>query len=151
MSTSALLIFSNSPYSDLVRNNSTDFATVFVQMDGYPISLGTSIGTMFGETRIVDGLRVGNPEHDVANGMDCFAAQVIASLKDRPGNVYLSFYHNTIQSVIDDPDVSFVYFFSPRLSQSDGRITLLIRNNEGDVVYDGDLSDLTHKDTPLTQ
>jgi hypothetical protein len=64
-------------------------ATLYRQMDGYPSGLGEDIKDV-GCMQIVNGIRMGMEAGKVANGMGCYAAQLIGKLKDdRLGSVYM--------------------------------------------------------------
>ena len=53
--------------------------------DGYPEGLGVQLASYLDDMKIVNGL--GTNQVNVANGLGCLAAQIIAELKDGPGNV----------------------------------------------------------------
>lgn len=59
-------------------------AAIYRHSDGYPTGLGRDL-------REHAALRItrGRQERGTANGMECFAAQVVAALKDGPGGIYL--------------------------------------------------------------
>ena len=60
--------------------DSDDICVLYGQMDGYPDGLGAIIKRLFGDFVIVNGLQGKSPQ--VANGMSCFAAQLITQLKN---------------------------------------------------------------------
>jgi hypothetical protein len=68
--------------------------SIYRQFDGYPSGLGKELANFAGPFEIVNGITLGegpdkNPTPK-ANGMGCFAAQLIGHLKgDQVGNVYL--------------------------------------------------------------
>jgi hypothetical protein len=61
-------------------------ACIYRQMDGYPSGHGTDLARIIAKGPLVNGLSGGG---HCFNGMGCFAAQVVASLKDGPGSIYL--------------------------------------------------------------
>lgn len=68
--------------------DNTEFVTIYHHMDGYPEGLGMQLKTRFGAVQLVNGISPGQTV--IANGMDCFAAQVVSFLKgDDVGSVYL--------------------------------------------------------------
>jgi hypothetical protein len=67
--------------------------------------------------RITNGLSP-NEDEKTANGMGCFAAQLIAALKDEPGNVYI---RNTSP---DSHGEEFIY----TLSEYQGKIRMVVKS-----------------------
>lgn len=67
--------------------------SIYRQFDGYPDGLGQEIADFAAKMVIVNGIPVGDPEMvagKAANGIGCFAAQLIARLKcDSIGSVYV--------------------------------------------------------------
>lgn len=68
-------------------STSAPFAAFYCQFDGYLDGHGEKLRTAFGHFNIVNGMQRG--QRDIANGMGCLAAQVVAVLKKEPGNVYM--------------------------------------------------------------
>lgn len=60
---------------------------MYSQFDGYPAGHGKDLKERFGNYEIVNGL--GRDSSQVANGMGCLAAQVVAYFKDGPGGIYV--------------------------------------------------------------
>jgi hypothetical protein len=60
---------------------------IYHHYDGYPEYLGVTLANYIRDIKVVNGL--GGGDDKVANGLGCLAAQVVAELKDVPGNVYL--------------------------------------------------------------
>ena len=56
--------------------------------DGYPKGHGIELAEFLRDFRVVNGLGSDLPDK-IANGMGCLAAQLIAYMKDGPGNVYV--------------------------------------------------------------
>jgi|SRR3989304_107275 len=64
--------------------------SIYRQMDGYPDGLGAQIAGFAGKMEIVNGIGYGQNAGTHANGMGCFAAQLISHLKgERIGSVYI--------------------------------------------------------------
>ena len=61
--------------------------SIYNQYDGYPEGLGVTIADYLNGKRLVNGL--GGSRDTVFNGLGCLAAQLIAEIKDGPGNVYI--------------------------------------------------------------
>jgi len=61
--------------------------SIYRQMDGYPDGLGTEVAEFAASLSLVNGL--GFEKRPVANGMGCFAAQLIKHLKDGPGSIHI--------------------------------------------------------------
>ena len=65
-----------------VFNGNQILVSIYRQMDGYPDSLGKELADFAGPFTIVSGIGVDDRGNkNKANGMDCFAAQLIAELK----------------------------------------------------------------------
>ena len=62
--------------------------TMYRQYDGYPSGHGVDLAEFCADITLVNGI---SPNYDsrIANGMSCFAAQMIAHFKDGPGGFYL--------------------------------------------------------------
>ena len=58
---------------------------IYHHWDGYPEGLGVTLASYLNDMKIVNGL--GRDCDNVANGLGCLAAQLIAEIKDGPGNV----------------------------------------------------------------
>jgi hypothetical protein len=62
--------------------------TIYRQFDGYPEGLGQEYADLFSGFMIVNGISGGEGDK-AANGMGCLAAQLVAHMKKKIGNVYL--------------------------------------------------------------
>ncbi len=62
---------------------------IYRQMDGYPSGMGRELADFISKTKMVNGIGIGQAEDRIANGAGCFAAQLIAQLKDGPGGIYI--------------------------------------------------------------
>ena len=63
--------------------------SIYRQFDGYPTGLGDEIAKFAGQMKIINGIS-GQKAGEAANGMGCFAAQLIGHLKgDSIGSVYI--------------------------------------------------------------
>lgn len=82
----------------VVYDGATVLCFIYRQMDGYPSAHGLDLAKACNVT-IVNGL---GGSKDVANGMGCLAARIIATLKDGPGGIYLF-------DPASEPDEEYVY------------------------------------------
>lgn len=75
----------------VVKNdNGKDLLTIYRQMDGYPTGQGNDLAKFLNSRVLCNGL--GAPREDGktwANGLSCLAAQLVAELKNEPGNIYI--------------------------------------------------------------
>ena len=80
MSTRALI--------NILNANDEVICAIYKHWDGYPEDpgVGHALKEFLEPIRIVNGL---STLKDVANGMECLAAQVVAHLKGGPGDIYL--------------------------------------------------------------
>lgn len=70
--------------------DSDTLVTVYRQFDGYPEDgMGEDLANL-ADKRVVNGFSMGDTMETAANGMGCLAAQVIAGLKDKIGNIYIN-------------------------------------------------------------
>ena len=69
-------------------NTDDNIICMYRQYDGYPEGHGLDLSAFLNNFRVVNGLGVNIPKK-TANGMGCLAAQLVAELKDGPGNIYL--------------------------------------------------------------
>ena len=67
---------------------------IYRQYDGYPEGMGVDLAEFLSEFTLVNGLGADSYKRKVANGAGCLAAQLVAFLKDGPGNVYLEELNN---------------------------------------------------------
>ncbi len=64
--------------------------TLYKQHDGYPSGWGKDLAKFLTGFHIVNGLRCGlDAPKKIANGMGCLAAQLVAAVKDEPGQFYI--------------------------------------------------------------
>lgn len=72
-----------------VKERGATLCTIYRQFDGYPSGIGKDIFAAFGAMQICNGIS-DESAPAFANGMGCFAAQLISTLKGNTiGNVYL--------------------------------------------------------------
>ena len=62
--------------------------TIYRQYDGYPSGMGMDLANFLVSGKVVNGIN-GDTTELVFNGAGCLSAQLIAELKDGPGNVYI--------------------------------------------------------------
>jgi len=74
-----------------VFEGDTELCCIYKQLDGYPDGLGADLKAFCESRRLVNGYPGGVDKKTIANGVGCFAAQLIAHLKGGPevGRVYL--------------------------------------------------------------
>jgi hypothetical protein len=60
---------------------------LYRQFDGYPDGHGRELADFVERKTIVNGMT--GDERNIANGMGCLAAQIVAFFKQEPGNFYL--------------------------------------------------------------
>jgi hypothetical protein len=85
--------------------------SIYRQMDGYPDGLGQQVADFAADMAIINGIS-GQKAGEAANGMGCFAAQLISKLKDDIGSVYIR----------DTSEESHGEEYSYNLREKDGRI-----------------------------
>lgn len=99
---------------------------LYQQYDGYLSGVGADLKEKFGQTQIINGFN-SQQAGEYANGMGCFAAQVIAQFKRGIDNAYIV-------------PIGQVEEYNYTLSVKDGRIAVVVK--AGDVLFDGMLADI---------
>ena len=106
---------------------------IYHHWDGYPEGVGVTLASYLDDMKIVNGL--GRDDTNVANGLGCLAAQLIAEIKDGPGNV----------SIIG-PDESYGYiefeYYIWGIEYKDIWISIF---NDGDCIFVGKPQQLLEK------
>jgi hypothetical protein len=97
--------------------------SIYRQFDGYPSGLGHDVAKFAKKLQIVNGFS--GDGKGQANGMGCFAAQLIKHLKHDTGNVYIR----------DTSDESHGEEYSYDLSERNGKIWMAIYG--GSVTFFG--------------
>ena len=69
-----------------------EIVRIYRQMDGYPTGHGLELAEFCDGMVIVNGISSDTPEK-AANGMGCFAAQLVKYLKEDIGSIYLEAIH----------------------------------------------------------
>lgn len=106
-----------------VIDGNKPLVSIYRQFDGYPSGLGQEVADFAKKLKLVNG--IGADKTAIANGMGCFAAQLIKHLKGDVGNVYIR----------DTSDESHGEEFSYDLSERDGKIWMAVY--EGCVTFFG--------------
>ena len=81
MGTRSLTVFNN-------EMDNEEIVVLYRQYDGYPTGHGRDLLSFLNNMEIVNGIS-NNEERKIANGMGCLSAQVVAHLKEAPGDFYL--------------------------------------------------------------
>lgn len=119
MGTRALTVFAETADSE-------PCAYMSRQMDGGPKSHGLDLADILGHFKLVRGIS-DLEDPNLANGIDCAAATVVAKLKTHPGNIYLN------QGTGDEDYTYLIYG-----KKVPGPIYVRI-NYYDEVIYDGTL------------
>lgn len=75
----------------IILDGNQELVRFYRQYDGYPEGHGVDLAKLC-DVKITNGIAMnkrGKPDKKSANGMGCLAAQIIAGLKDGPGNIYI--------------------------------------------------------------
>lgn len=64
-------------------------ASIYQQYDGYPSNVGLKLAQFLSRKSLINGISGQTMEY-VANGIGCLAAQFIAEIKTKIGNVYMT-------------------------------------------------------------
>ena len=81
MGTRSLTVFNN-------EMDNSEIVVLYRQYDGYPTGHGRDLLSFLNNMEIVNGIS-NNEKRKIANGMGCLSAQIVAHLKEAPGDFYL--------------------------------------------------------------
>ena len=81
MGTRSLTVFNN-------EMDNSEIVVLYRQYDGYPTGHGRDLLSFLNNMEIVNGIS-NTEKRRIANGMGCLSAQVVAHLKEAPGDFYL--------------------------------------------------------------
>ena len=81
MGTRSLTVFNN-------EMDNSEIVVLYRQYDGYPTGHGRDLLSFLNNMEIVDGIS-NTEKRRIANGMGCLSAQIVAHLKEAPGDFYL--------------------------------------------------------------
>ena len=81
MGTRSLTIFNN-------EWDNEEIVVLYRQYDGYPTGHGRDLLSFLNNMNMVNGIS-NNEKRKIANGMGCLSAQIVAHLKEAPGDFYL--------------------------------------------------------------
>ena len=102
--------------------------SLYKHWDGYPSSLGFDLYKFLHNMKLVNGI-VNNPKN-VANGMGCLAAQLIANFKTAPGDLYVvSINSNSVQE------------FNYHIYGTGGVFSIMVTDFDGETIYCGLVDD----------
>lgn len=106
----------------------TEILNLYRHCDGYPSGHGKELANFLSGFQITNGLR--GDTGKLANGMGCLAAQIVAHLKDEPGQIYI--YPAGQRDVWEE------YLYELRPAGSG--LEMVCRYPEGKVLFQGDPS-----------
>ena len=81
MGTRSLTVFNN-------EMDNSEIVVLYRQYDGYPTGHGRDLLSFLNNMEVVDGIS-NTEKRRIANGMGCLSAQIVAHLKEAPGDFYL--------------------------------------------------------------
>jgi len=104
------------------------FVSLYKHTDGYPSGLGLELYNFLVNIKLVNGL---NPEmKNVANGMGCLAAQLIANFKTTPGDLY-----------VISPNSDSLQDFNYHIYGTGGVFSTMVTDFDGETIYCGLIDD----------
>ena len=77
-------------YGDELKEDPKPLINLYRQYDGYVEGHGAELADFLNGMYVVNGLGVQDQDKKIANGMGCFAAQLVAHFKDGAGQFYLN-------------------------------------------------------------
>lgn len=113
------LTFVHEEYTD----GTVPILCLYRQYDGYPEGHGAELAAFMNGFTIVNGLGA-KSERKIANGMGCFAAQLVAHFKTDPGQFYI---HAPVEGRDDGQDYEY-HIYSQRV---------VVKNYSGNEMFNG--------------
>ena len=133
MGTRSLTIFYNTWKTPDGEEKSAPLCAFYRQMDGYLSGHGADLRENFGDFSLINGIGLGVDLSKKANGMGCFAAQVIAHFKNKHGigGIYMSHVENYQE-------------YNYHIYEKDRQIWVKVKgwDNKGGIIYEGWLANL---------
>ena len=71
------------------EDGKVQLVAMYRQYDGYPDGHGLELCEFLKNKKIINGIPIGEPTENLANGMGCLAAQMVAYFKTDVGGIYL--------------------------------------------------------------
>lgn len=133
MGTRSLTVITDNQWQEAETKEVT---VLYRQYDGYPSGHGDDLAELFRDTKIVNG--IGRETANIANGMGCLAAQMVAHFKDGPGSFYL--YPSGTRGYGEE----YIYelYCDPNTTGSTRDIWLRVQScYQKDLLYDGPISE----------
>ena len=124
MGTRSLTVFNN-------EMDNEEIVVLYRQYDGYPTGHGRDLLSFLNNMEIVNGIN-NNEERKIANGMGCLSAQVVAYLKEAPGNFYL---HSAGTRDIGEEFIYTLYYKNDKL-----KIKVQDTYDKGHDLFDGNMT-----------
>ena len=125
MGTRSLTIFNN-------EWDNEEIVVLYRQYDGYPTGHGRDLLNFLNNMKIVNGMNSKNEKLKIANGMGCLSAQVIAYLKEAPGDFYL---HSAGTRDIGEEFIYTLYYENDKL-----KIKVQDTYDKGHDLFDGNMT-----------
>ena len=123
MGTRSLTVFNN-------EMDNSEIVVLYRQYDGYPTGHGRDLLSFLNNMEIVDGIS-NTEKRRIANGMGCLSAQVVAYLKEAPGDFYL---HSAGTRDIGEEFIYTLYY------TKELRIKVQDTYDNGNDLFDGNLN-----------
>jgi hypothetical protein len=108
-----------------------EIVVLYRQYDGYPTGHGRDLLSFLNNMEIVNGIS-NNEERKIANGMGCLSAQVVAYLKEAPGDFYL---HSAGTRDIGEEFIYTLYYKNDKL-----KIKVQDTYDKGHDLFDGNMT-----------
>ena len=123
MGTRSLTVFNN-------EMDNSEIVVLYRQYDGYPTGHGRDLLSFLNNMEIVNGISP-NEKRKIANGMGCLSAQIVAYLKEAPGDFYL---HSAGTRDIGEEFIYTLYY------TKELRIKVQDTYDNGNDLFDGNLN-----------
>lgn len=128
------------------RKKNQEICTIYHHSDGYPDGLGMVLYEFLKDFWVVNGIRR-SEEKPFANGMGCLTAQLIAHLKDEPGNVSVAatgtndIWEEYVYEIYKDDQNPQEYDSPPSIFHKLKMKVIEVCGEEKQEIYNGHISD----------
>lgn len=117
-----------------LEDKSPRIVTIYRQMDGYPEGMGKDLAEFLSKIKMVNG--IGGSDSNIANGVGCLAAQLVAHLKTEAGGIYLE--SGSDDDKPGDYSEEYVYEVFASTMNPDKGIRFVCKDVDGEVIFDDD-------------
>lgn len=131
--------------ADFTKMESMQYATIYIQYDGYPEGVGVQIAEFILSGKVVNGIGLAEETRQF-NGFGCFLAQYIAAHKSGAGNLYMEPPKpKGHEDGWQEYEYTVTFSTSDNMGGGTWSISILENYNGGKVIFEGTPEELLEK------